>query len=183
MNPHPVESEIVPAPLREGVVALDEQLMASPELAGVSRTIRSFRSQLLRVLTTSPYAADILVRYPAMLAELLTSDRLRRTTTADDYAELLRASLPPDPDEEELQRRLRLFRHRELVRIIWRDLAGTPMLPRPCATCRIWPMPPSMSRWPGRRPPCRRATANRAPKKVHPAASACWPWASWVVTN
>ena len=124
MNPLSFEFETVPASLRDGVVALTGQLMASPELAAFPED-PGLRTQLLRVLATSPYAADILLRYPVMLAELLTSGRLKRTTTADDYVELLRAALPPEPDEEELQRRLRLFRHRELVRIIWRDLAGT----------------------------------------------------------
>ena len=119
MNPRLIEFEMVPAPLREGVVALNNQLMASPELVTVFPDDPQLHSQLIRVLATSPYAADILVRYPAMLVELLTSDRLRRTTTADDYVALLQATLPPDPDEEELQRRLRFFRHRELVRIIW----------------------------------------------------------------
>lgn len=124
MNLHPPETEIVPVPLREGVVALYAGLVASPALAGVFPDDPQLRAQLLRVLTASPWAADILVRYPAMLAELLTSERLNRVTTADGYTELLRASLPPDPGEEDLQRCLRLFRHRELVRIIWRDLAG-----------------------------------------------------------
>lgn len=119
------EFEPVPAPLRAGVVALTQELMASPELAPAFPDDPKIRLQLLRVLTTSPYAADILARYPAMLAELLSSERLQRTTTADAYISLLRATLPPDPGEEELQRRLRLFRHRELVRIIWRDLAGS----------------------------------------------------------
>jgi glutamate-ammonia-ligase adenylyltransferase len=125
MNLPSLEFETVPAPLRAGVIALTGELMASPELATAFPDDPQLRAQLLRVLTTSPYAADILVRYPAMLAELLGSERLQRTTTAEAYVTLLRATLPPAPDEEELQRRLRLFRHRELVRIIWRDLAGS----------------------------------------------------------
>lgn len=124
MNPLSFEFETVPSPLRDGVVTLTGQLLASPELAAFPDD-PELRTQLLRVLTASPYAADILVRYPVMLAELLGSKRLQSTTTADAYLSLLQATLPPDPDEEELQRRLRLFRHRELVRIIWRDLAGS----------------------------------------------------------
>ncbi|MEZ5562656.1 MAG: bifunctional [glutamate--ammonia ligase]-adenylyl-L-tyrosine phosphorylase/[glutamate--ammonia-ligase] adenylyltransferase [Gammaproteobacteria bacterium] len=125
MNPDSAEFESVPAPLREAMVAPYGELTASPELAGVLPDEPQFRMQLLRVLAASPYAADILLRYPVMLAELLGTGRLQRTTTADAYLALLRESLPPDPDEEQLQRHLRLFRHRELVRIIWRDLAGT----------------------------------------------------------
>ena len=122
MNPAAVEHEAVPAALRDGALASCIELGADSALAGLLPDDAQFRTRLIRVLAASPYAADILLRYPAMLAELLGSDRLHRSTTADDYTELLRTSLPPDPDEEELQRRLRLFRHRELVRIIWRDL-------------------------------------------------------------
>jgi glutamate-ammonia-ligase adenylyltransferase len=125
MNPDAVETETVPAALRDGVLASWNELMAGPALAGVLPDDAPFRKQLIRVLAASPYAADILVRYPGMLAELLRTARLASTMTADGYLTLLQASLPPEPDEEELQRRLRLFRHRELVRIIWRDLAGT----------------------------------------------------------
>lgn len=125
MNLPSFKFETIPSPLRAGVVAITEELMASPELATAFPDDPKVCSQLLRVLTTSPYAADILVRYPAMLAELLGSERLQRTTTADAYLTLLQAALAPDLAEEELQRRLRLFRHRELVRIIWRDLAGS----------------------------------------------------------
>ncbi|MCL4790889.1 MAG: bifunctional glutamine synthetase adenylyltransferase/deadenyltransferase, partial [Gammaproteobacteria bacterium] len=124
MNPDPVELQIIPAALREGVAALCSELTSGPALAGVLPDDAQFRARLLRVLATSPYAADILARYPDMLAELLQSGRLGGTMTAEAFRALLQASLPPGPDEEELQRRLRLFRHRELVRIIWRDLAG-----------------------------------------------------------
>ena len=108
MNPPSFEFETVPSPLRDGVVTLTRQLLASPELAAFPDD-PELRTQLLRVLTASPYAADILVRYPVMLAELLGSKRLQSTTTADAYLSLLQATLPPDPDEEELQRRLRLL--------------------------------------------------------------------------
>jgi glutamate-ammonia-ligase adenylyltransferase len=124
MNPDPVELQIIPAALREGVMALCSELTSGPALAGVLPDDVQFRARLLRVLATSPYAADILARYPDMLAELLQSGRLGCTMTAEAFRALLQASLPPGPDEDELQRRLRLFRHRELVRIIWRDLAG-----------------------------------------------------------
>lgn len=125
MNPDSAEFASVPAPLREGVAALCSELTSGPVLAGVLPDDAQFRAQLLRVLATSPYAADILVRYPGMLAELLQAGRLTCTMTAEAFPALLQESLPPGPDEEALQRRLRLFRHRELVRIIWRDLAGT----------------------------------------------------------
>jgi glutamate-ammonia-ligase adenylyltransferase len=124
MNPDSLELQTVPADLREGVVPVCAELSADPALAGALPDDARFRAQLVRVLAASPYAADILLRYPAMLAELLAADRLQPGTTAGDYTALLRASLPPDTGEDELQRRLRLFRHRELLRIIWRDLSG-----------------------------------------------------------
>ncbi len=91
MNPPSFEFETVPSPLRDGVVTLTRQLLASPELAAFPDD-PELRTQLLRVLTASPYAADILVRYPVMLAELLGSKRLQSTTTADAYLSLLQAT-------------------------------------------------------------------------------------------
>ena len=62
-------------------MALCAELSADPALAGVLPDDARFRAQLVRVLATSPYAADILVRYPGMLAELLRTGRLASTMT------------------------------------------------------------------------------------------------------
>lgn len=79
---------------------------------------------LPRVLACSPYAADCLARYPGILTALDGAGRLERANRPGEFAALLAGEAPVDLAEEEFQRQLRLFRHRELVRIVWRDLAG-----------------------------------------------------------
>jgi glutamate-ammonia-ligase adenylyltransferase len=79
---------------------------------------------LVRTLACSPYAAGVLARYPQVLEELATSGRLARASEPGEIATLLRAGVPVEVSEEEFLRRLRVVRHRELVRIIWREVAG-----------------------------------------------------------
>src|SRR5690606_7013564 len=70
---------------------------------------------------------DCLLRYPVHLGELLAEGRLARPAAPGELATLLGGFAGPDLAEEEFQRRLRVFRHREMVRILWRDLvAGAP---------------------------------------------------------
>lgn len=75
-----------------------------------------------RLVTLSPFAADIVTRYPALLDELRTSGRLTRSCGPTELRDLLEAWLTGSSGDDEFLHRLRLFRHRELVRIIWRDL-------------------------------------------------------------
>ncbi|MEZ5565653.1 MAG: bifunctional [glutamate--ammonia ligase]-adenylyl-L-tyrosine phosphorylase/[glutamate--ammonia-ligase] adenylyltransferase [Gammaproteobacteria bacterium] len=91
---------------------------------------------LERLCALSPYAADIVGRYPELLSELETSGRLRRTAVTGELAALLADYLMPaaaagdasviaagaTPAEAGFLHRLRLFRHKELLRILWRDL-------------------------------------------------------------
>jgi glutamate-ammonia-ligase adenylyltransferase len=80
---------------------------------------------LARVVGLSPFAADIINRYPELLAALRDSGRLDRSSSTGEYAALAAASTQVGGTEQDFQRSLRLFRHRELVRIIWRDLDGS----------------------------------------------------------
>ena len=80
--------------------------------------------QLLRVLACSPYIGDCLGRYPQMLAELVESGRLGRPLAADELADVFADEFDTEATESEFQARLRRIRHRELVRIAWRDLTG-----------------------------------------------------------
>jgi len=83
---------------------------------------------LSRVLSLSPFAGDIINRYPDLLAELKASGRLRRGSAPGEFATLLASAIADGGNEQDFQRGLRLFRHRELVRIIWRDLDGSSAL-------------------------------------------------------
>jgi glutamate-ammonia-ligase adenylyltransferase len=82
------------------------------------------RTVALRVFTCSDYAAGIVRRYPDLLSELFSGQRLERSLDPAALAAEFSAAAPDDESESAFMRRLRLFRHRELVRIIWRDMAG-----------------------------------------------------------
>ncbi len=75
-----------------------------------------------RLQELSPFAADIVTRYPELIGELQAGGRLARTSGAGELPALLAAHLDGVSGDDDFLRRLRLFRHRELVRIVWRDL-------------------------------------------------------------
>jgi len=81
-------------------------------------------STLNRLLVCSEYAADILFRYPVLLSELIADGRMHRPLRAAELDPIFLAARPENETESQFLRRLRLFRHRELLRIIWRDTAG-----------------------------------------------------------
>jgi glutamate-ammonia-ligase adenylyltransferase len=85
----------------------------------------ALKTTLPRVIACSPYTADVLERYPETLLEFATSGRLNRALRDDELALSFDAELSPDLSETVFQQRLRLLRHRELVRIAWRDLTHT----------------------------------------------------------
>ena len=78
--------------------------------------------QLAKVIACSPYVGDVLERYPDVLPDLAESGRLSRSLEPGE----LRAAFVPDTDpavsDAEFERALRIGRHRELARIVWRDL-------------------------------------------------------------
>ena len=74
----------------------------------------------LRVL--SPFVADILSRYPELLDDLQAAGRLVRQSSPGEIRNLLDARLQEVSNDDDFLQRLRLLRHRELVRIVWRDL-------------------------------------------------------------
>lgn len=77
---------------------------------------------LERLAALSPFAADILTRYPELLTDLRDGGRLTRSVEEGEFVTLLATALRDIGGDDEFLQRLRLFRHRELLRIIWRDL-------------------------------------------------------------
>ena len=61
---------------------------------------------------------------PQLLDELITADRMHRRLDAGELDSLFLKDANDNETEARFMRRLRLFRHRELLRIVWRDLAG-----------------------------------------------------------
>ena len=82
-----------------------------------------FREQLDRVWEASDYVAQASLRYPELLVGLWRAGDLQRSYPEGDYAALLEQALDGCEDEASLARELRRFRQRQMVRIIWRDIA------------------------------------------------------------
>lgn len=117
--------EVLPPLLREDAARCLCALMEEPALAGRVAADEPLRAQLLRVIATSPYAAEVMVRYPDLLQELLDSGRLARPEPPGALQAALSSLAGVELAEAALMRQLRRFRHRELLRIIWRDLDGS----------------------------------------------------------
>ncbi|HET8807602.1 MAG TPA: bifunctional glutamine synthetase adenylyltransferase/deadenyltransferase, partial [Methylophaga sp.] len=76
------------------------------------------------VLAGSDYVLQQGERKPKALSELLTSGDIERVYDNTDYSQKLQVILQTVKDENSLHQQLRWFRHLQMVRIIWRDLAG-----------------------------------------------------------
>ncbi len=94
------------------------------ELGAVLAANPGMLAMLRKVVACSPYTADIIERRPALFADLVDSGRLVRPLGADEERELFAGAGTDSPTAQEFERRLRWLRHQELVRIVWRDLAG-----------------------------------------------------------
>lgn len=82
----------------------------------------AFVEALLRVWEGSDYVAQTALRHPGLLLELHGSGDLGRAYGEGEMGRALERSLEGVRDEVALQRQLRQFRRREMVRVMWRDL-------------------------------------------------------------
>jgi len=76
------------------------------------------------VLCCSDYVMHFGQRHPQRVKALIASGDLEKAYSSTDLSERLTQMLSGVTDEAKLQQQLRLFRQREMARIIWRDLAG-----------------------------------------------------------
>ncbi|MEJ2693727.1 MAG: bifunctional [glutamate--ammonia ligase]-adenylyl-L-tyrosine phosphorylase/[glutamate--ammonia-ligase] adenylyltransferase, partial [Candidatus Thiodiazotropha sp.] len=83
-----------------------------------------FKSQLAQVWEASDYVVQSSMRDIALLPELQGSGVLEREYAPGEMAQRLEEMLSDVVDEAGLGMRLRIFRRREMVRIIWRDIAA-----------------------------------------------------------
>jgi len=84
-----------------------------------------FAKQLGLVWGCSDFAADQAIGDPQMFKQLVESGDLQRSYGESQYSDLLGQQIEATDsgsDEQQLNRQLRLFRRREMQRIIWRDL-------------------------------------------------------------
>ncbi|MBW7930321.1 MAG: bifunctional glutamine synthetase adenylyltransferase/deadenyltransferase, partial [Gammaproteobacteria bacterium] len=113
----------VPEPL------LGEARRALEGLPAALRDDPALAPRLLRLCAASPFAAGIATRYPELLRQLLDSGRVERASEPGELAMALGEFIVPPLAEAAFMSRLRLFRHRELLRVLWRqveDLAPVP---------------------------------------------------------
>lgn len=82
------------------------------------------RAQAVVVAALSPFCAQIGSTRPELLAELLTTDRLRQPDSVPRLRGELAQRARAAGSVAELKSVLRQFRYREALRIAWRDLAG-----------------------------------------------------------
>ena len=117
----PAATHLVPALLREGVDKALEQLRENDALRSALEE-EGVLEPLTRVLACSPFAVRSFTRKPQILDDLLAGDRLARPMAAGELLQLAGAALEECRQEASFMRELRWFRHREMCRILWRDL-------------------------------------------------------------
>ncbi|KFX71412.1 bifunctional glutamine-synthetase adenylyltransferase/deadenyltransferase [Pseudomonas taeanensis MS-3] len=83
----------------------------------------SRQETLRRVTAASDFVVQQALRDPQMLLELAESGELERPLQAGELRAQLAAQLLECEGEDELGRRLRRFRNRQQLRIIWRDIS------------------------------------------------------------
>ncbi|MEM6604678.1 MAG: bifunctional [glutamate--ammonia ligase]-adenylyl-L-tyrosine phosphorylase/[glutamate--ammonia-ligase] adenylyltransferase [Pseudomonadota bacterium] len=114
----------IPAPLSERVSQFRTLIAESLEPSEFQRLSKALtqpelKRQFSAVLAASRYAAEQFRRSPKTLLELVSSDLLFRPLGEDELELELKAC---SRDPEKFSGELRRFRHKQLLRIIWRDL-------------------------------------------------------------
>ncbi|MBV1788355.1 bifunctional [glutamate--ammonia ligase]-adenylyl-L-tyrosine phosphorylase/[glutamate--ammonia-ligase] adenylyltransferase [Marinobacterium sp. D7] len=94
-----------------------------PAVEGIGSYPDGIVKDLPPVLIGSDYLCEQLERQPELLAELWQSGELEKPYLKGQMRRRAERCLNGCDSEAELNRRLRLFRRREMVRIIWRDLS------------------------------------------------------------
>jgi glutamate-ammonia-ligase adenylyltransferase len=87
-----------------------------------------FRQRALSVWEASEYVSQSALHEPQLLPALWGAGDLRRSYAEGEYGRRLQLALAEVEDETALGRRLRRFRRREMVRIIWRDITCLALL-------------------------------------------------------
>jgi glutamate-ammonia-ligase adenylyltransferase len=92
-----------------------------------------FEQSRARVWEASEFVGITCARYPQTFADMLADGDLEQSFTAGDMDRLLSSALEnlaasDTADDEALKRCLRLFRRRQMLRIIWRDIASVASL-------------------------------------------------------
>lgn len=120
----PPAIESLPPPLRDEWSSRWQQYQASAAGSADQLPTGAILRSLPAVWCGSPWAADLCLQSPALLAELIASGDLAKGYTAHQLQEKYAPLLATCPDQQGLQQKLREIRQREMLRIAWRDLAN-----------------------------------------------------------
>ena len=89
--------------------------------------VSSLPNEVLEVLpkvwACSDFVMQTCVRFPELFLELALSGDLLNSYTDVHYKKSIISDLKQN-DDEGLSKQLRVFRRREMLRIVWRDIAG-----------------------------------------------------------
>lgn len=116
-----------PAPLCDEAARALAQFDDALRAAGLDvdhALTREQRDDVLRVFACSPYVAEQARRDPAAFLDMLHAADLGAVRGAAQHAARCAAWRAEVGSEEDLRSALRRYRHRETVRIAWRDLLG-----------------------------------------------------------
>ncbi|MCC5793953.1 MAG: bifunctional [glutamate--ammonia ligase]-adenylyl-L-tyrosine phosphorylase/[glutamate--ammonia-ligase] adenylyltransferase [Chromatiales bacterium] len=122
----PLSDQDLPQCLRDEVTRQLAELLADDALAACIDARPDGLPALRKVVACSPYAAEVIRRYPGLLVSLVDEGLLDRPLDPGAIRAEIEAGLAEEAPEAAILRQLRLVRHRHLLRVIWRDLvAGT----------------------------------------------------------
>ena len=124
MTAHKTDLSNIPAPLRASVRQSLDRLAENPVVWQAIERDQRLADSLPQVLACSEYVADVLARFPEQMDALVEQDRMHRPLTNGELQGLARQAIDTEAAETEFLQHLRLFRHRELLRIAWRDLCA-----------------------------------------------------------
>ncbi|RLA36844.1 MAG: bifunctional [glutamate--ammonia ligase]-adenylyl-L-tyrosine phosphorylase/[glutamate--ammonia-ligase] adenylyltransferase [Gammaproteobacteria bacterium] len=105
--------------------AVDQAFQAFVDAGGKLPEDPELHAELAQVWATSRFVAESCARIPELLADLVGSGDLTRAYTKDELAHRAGVACAGAHDDEALGQALRRLRRREMVRIAWRDLAGS----------------------------------------------------------
>ncbi|MDQ2639974.1 MAG: bifunctional [glutamate--ammonia ligase]-adenylyl-L-tyrosine phosphorylase/[glutamate--ammonia-ligase] adenylyltransferase [Pseudomonadota bacterium] len=117
----------------EDVTALAQLRLAelrerAPHTAALLQSTPGLATEAAAVLDGSDFAFATLLRDDGQLEALLNDDSLHQPCEAGDFHARVAASVDAAAGEAACMRALRLLRRREMLRLAWRDLAGTASL-------------------------------------------------------
>jgi len=118
--------------IEQHIQALPDLLQESVEQQWVSFTESNIdisslpeevTASLIKVWACSEFAMQTCIRFPELFLELVSSGDLLKSYTSEAYQESIITDLK-FADEKALNQHLRVFRRREMLRIVWRDIVG-----------------------------------------------------------